>query len=66
MNNKDNAHFKFMRPFTRNFVVDWLLEALKIVWNIFFDGDYAGDDADDDYGGDANCDYYQGYECWVN
>ena len=20
MNNKDNAHFKFMRPFTRNFV----------------------------------------------
>ena len=26
------------------------------------DGDYAGDDADDNYDGDANCDYDQGYE----
>ena len=27
------------------------------------DSDYAGDDGDDNYDGDANCDYDQGYEC---
>ena len=27
------------------------------------DGVYAGDDADDNYDGDANCDYDQDYEC---
>ena len=27
------------------------------------DGDYAADDADDDYDGDANCDNDQDYEC---
>ena len=26
-------------------------------------GVYAGDDADDNYDGDANCDYDQDYEC---
>ena len=28
--------------------------------------DYAGDGADDNYDADANCDYDQDYECWVN
>ena len=27
------------------------------------DGDYAGDDAEVNYDGDANCDYNQVYEC---
>ena len=31
--------------------------------NVDDDGEYAGDDADDNYDGDANCDYNQDYEC---
>ena len=30
------------------------------------DGDYAGDDGDDNYDGDANCIYDQDYEYSVN
>ena len=34
-----------------------------ILGDVGDDGDYAGDDADDNYDGDADCDCNQGYEC---